>query len=181
MTSSFHCGRPRVARGPVSGSGATVRAGTEASLNPRSLRSWLLNSAPPRGGRPVPAVLEPLEDRVLFALAAAAGGSGYSGTLSTNTSIRKQQLVCDPAEPKQGSTSTLYDPSMVTLTGVMPGPGYNNLGFIGHVEVRLRSGNTLLQPLVAFFQNPLGTETGYVQMQYRLSGSAGQITPPAGY
>ena len=118
---------------------------------------------------------------MLFALAAAAGGSGYSGTLSTNTSIRKQQLVCDPAEPKQGSTSTLYDPSMVTLTGVMPGPGYNNLGFIGHVEVRLRSGNTLLQPLVAFFQNPLGTETGYVQMQYRLSGSAGQITPPAGY
>src|SRR5687768_453094 len=101
-----------------------------------------------RSARSVPAsarhVCEPLEERVLFALASATGGSGYSGTLSSNLSIRKQQLICDPAEPVQGSTSVLYDASKVTLTGLVPGPGYNNLGFVGLVEVRLANGNTVL-------------------------------------
>src|SRR2546423_14087625 len=54
-------------------------------------------------------VAEPLEERLLMALARAAGGSGYSGTLSTNTAIRQQQLICDPAEPAAGSTSVQYE------------------------------------------------------------------------
>jgi Ca2+-binding RTX toxin-like protein len=124
---------------------------------------------------------EYLEERLLFALAKATGGSGYSGTLSSNTAIRQQQLICDPIAPVAGSTSVRYDASKVSLTGLIPGPGYNNFGFIGLVEVRLTNGNTLLQPYAAYRQNPLGTETGYAQVLYKLEGSAGQITPPGGY
>src|SRR6478672_6506612 len=80
-------------------------------------------------------VCEFLEDRILFALAKASGGSGYSASLSTNSVIRQQQLICDPAEPIAGSTSVLYDASKVTLTGLIPGPGYDNFGFVGFVEV----------------------------------------------
>ena len=38
-----------------------------------------------------------MEERVLMALAKAAGGSGVSCNLSTNPTIRQQQLICDPA------------------------------------------------------------------------------------
>lgn len=122
-------------------------------------------------------LIERLEERVLFALA----GTGYSGTLSSNASIRKQQLICDPAEPKEGSTSVRYDPSVVTLSGVIPGPGYDNLGFIGLIEVRSSGGNTILQPLVAWLNNRNFEETGYVQIRYKLQGNAGQLAPPSGY
>ena len=77
---------------------------------------------------------EPLEERVLMALAKATGGSGCSANLSTNPTIRQQQLICDPASalvaaddqgsaPLQGSTSVSYDPLQVTLLDARPGPG----------------------------------------------------------
>src|SRR5437762_496590 len=98
----------------------------------------------------VPCAAEALEERVLFALALASGGSGYSANLSTNPVTREYQLTCDPAVPKAGSTSVTYDPKVVHLTGFVAAQGYNNLGFIGYVEV-LPPGATksVLQPLVA--------------------------------
>jgi hypothetical protein len=124
---------------------------------------------------------EPLEQRLLCALSKSAGGSGYSGTLSTNTATRQQQLICDPDEPAAGSTSVLYDAQKVTLAGLIPGPGYDNFGFVGLVEVRLANGTTVLQPYSAFRNAPLGRETGYAQVVYKLEGTAGQLAPPAGY
>ncbi|HEX8913421.1 MAG TPA: hypothetical protein VF796_13755 [Humisphaera sp.] len=129
----------------------------------------------------VPTLCEPLEERLLFALAKAAGGSGYSANLSSNLAIRQQQLICDPDEPKQGSTSVLYDASKVTVAGLIPGPGYDNLGFIGLIEVRLANGNTILQPYSSFRVAPNGTETGYAQVVYKLTGTAGQLSPPTGF
>jgi Ca2+-binding RTX toxin-like protein len=129
-----------------------------------------------------PCATEALEPRLLMAAARSAGGSGYSGTLSLDPTIQLQQLICDPVEPKAGSTSVSYDPTMVTLIGYQPGPGYDNKGFLGLVEVRPPGGgNTILQPLVAFLSAPLGRETGYVQVQYALQGRAGQIQPPSGW
>ena len=131
------------------------------------------------GGRAC--VVESLEGRVLMALAAAAGGSGYSGQLSNNSAIRKQQLTCDPNEPQSGSTSVQYDASLVTLTGANQGPGYTLTG--GFVQVQALDGQQrFLQPLFGasgFLANPLGRETGYVQVQYQRStqGQPGQIAP----
>src|SRR5687767_7505407 len=126
-------------------------------------------------------VVETLEGRVLMALAAAAGGSGYSGQLSNNSAIRKQQLTCDPNEPLSGSTSVQYDASLVTLTGASPGPGYMVTGAFVQVQA-LDGQQLLLQPLFGpngFLQSPRGRETGYVQVQYQRStqGTPGQIPP----
>ena len=91
---------------------------------------------------------EPLEERVLMALAKAAGGSGTSCNLSTNPTIRQQQLICDPASslvtaaaddpgsaPLSGSTSVSYDARVVSLIDVGAGPGYDNESFQVLVEV----------------------------------------------
>ena len=67
---------------------------------------------------------EPLEERLLMALSKAGGGSGLSGTLSTNPTIRQQQLICDPDPPDVGSTSVMYNPAMSLLAGITDGPGY---------------------------------------------------------
>ncbi|QOV92169.1 PKD domain-containing protein [Humisphaera borealis] len=150
--------------------------------------------------------IEPLEDRVLYALAKTAGGSGYSGTLSTNTAIKKQQLISDPDEPIAGSTSVQYNPALVHLSGAIPGPGYNNSYFKAVVEVSVKTKccghdddddrrrnsrhrhndscytyKKMLQPLTSFLTTPWGTETGYAQVSYKLTGTAGQIAPPSGY
>src|SRR5688500_12043403 len=95
----------------------------------------LRRTPPTPGGRLVACVAEALEGRLLMAVAAAAGGSGYSGQLSANPAIRRQQLAVDPDEPQRGSTSVLYDAARVTLTGAFAGPGYNNPNFGGFVEV----------------------------------------------
>jgi hypothetical protein len=116
-----------------------------------------------------------------MALAAAAGGSGYSGQLSNNAAIRKQQLTCDPNEPMSGSTSVQYDASLVTLTNANPGPGYTLTA--GFVQVQTLDGQQrFLQPLFGpngFLASPLGRETGYVQVKYQRStqGEPGQIAP----
>src|SRR5437868_5765820 len=88
---------------------------------------------------------EPLEERLLFAMAKAAGGSGYSANLSKNAVIRQQQLICDPAEPVQGSTSVQYEADKVTLSAFAYGPGYGPLGNLtGVVEVE-KDGKRSLQ------------------------------------
>lgn len=122
---------------------------------------------------------ESLEGRILFAL---AGTGTYSGTLSSNLSIRKQQLICDPPLPVKGSTSLLYDASKVTLTDIVPGPGYDNFGFVGLIELKLKNGNTVLHPFNAYQSNPnLGRETGYAQVLYKLEGEAGDMPIATGY
>lgn len=111
------------------------------------------------------------------ALSRAAGGSGYSGTLSSKPAVRQQQLICDPVEPIRGSTSVLYESELVTLDGFQYGPGYGPLnGLTAVVEVQVGKG-TRLQNLASFLDNPQGSETGYVQVYYELIGGAGQIAP----
>src|SRR4051812_29698526 len=88
------------------------------------------------------------------ALAKRAGGSGLSGQLSCNKAIRKQQLIADPNEPDAGSTSVLYDPSTVTLSGLNFGPGFSGRAV---VEVR-NGGETMLEDFFAFQKSPLGQE-----------------------
>src|SRR5215218_1592551 len=85
-----------------------------ATLRPRRASGDPFATTPARRAA---CLAEPLEERVLFALAAATGGSGYSADLSSNATIRQQQLICDPIEPKAGSTSVQYDPKVVRLTG----------------------------------------------------------------
>lgn len=123
------------------------------------------------------------------ALAKKAGGSGLSGTLSSNKAIRKQQLICDPDEPTGGSTSVRYDPAVVSISGFGFGPGYAGTAF---VEVSAAGGQrTTLVELDDYLSEPFGTQTGYVQVRFGeppattavVSPSAlhGQIAPPDGY
>jgi len=124
------------------------------------------------------------------ALAKRRGGSGLSGSLSSNPTIRQQQLICDPAAgveaaaidpnvsalaqgaPRRGSDSVNYDPSVVSLTGIQLGTGYAGSG---RVEVRAGEG-TFLQDLTAFLKKPAGTETGYVQLFFH-HGARGNLPP----
>jgi hypothetical protein len=132
------------------------------------------------------------------ALSRQGGGAGYSGTLSRNRAIRKQQLICDPATgggsslvpqvvnpqpgaPVAGSTSVTYDPSIVHLSGFLDGPSY---GGSGVVAVDTGEG-IVLEDIALYVEMPFGKEVGYVQWNYErpLTGGtpAGQLTPPAGY
>jgi hypothetical protein len=126
------------------------------------------------------------------ALAKSSGGSGYSGTLSKNKSIRQQQVIADPAAsgaPTDGSTSITYDPSIVSLVDAIAGPSY----FISGVVGVNGEGGPFLQDLFSFLEEPDGNETGYVQVSYTqtpvasfakkalAAASAGQLTPPSGY
>jgi hypothetical protein len=119
------------------------------------------------------------------ALAKKLGGSGFSGHLSSNKAIRKQQLICDPDEPTDGSTSVQYDPNIVSLSGLILGPGYT-----GRAVVEVQSGGSFrLQDLNSFLKAPAGTQTGYAQIFYTDGSQAGggpaplhgQLTQPARY
>jgi hypothetical protein len=122
------------------------------------------------------------------AAARRAGGSGYSGALSSNPATRQHQLACDPIMPISGSTSVLYNPAIVTLStpdvsnafSLIAGPGYSVTGF---VEI-LSDGVRRLQEIDDGQFFPQGAETGYVQVLYTLIGSGtetGQIAPPEGF
>jgi len=124
------------------------------------------------------------------ALAAAAGGSGASGTLSKNKAIRKQQLICDPDEPVSGSLSVSYNPAVVTLSALIFGPGY---GGSGSIEIDNGEGTQMVS-LGSWLAEPFGTQTGYVQVSFSepiitidnapaaaAPSTHGQITPPTGY
>src|SRR4051812_50219435 len=93
------------------------------------------------------------------ALARLTGGA-YSGTLSRNKAIRKQQLIVDPAgtggplsmgAPRRGSTSINYDPTIVTVAGLELGQGY---GGSGVVEGRGSGGNPPLPGNKKFLPAP---------------------------
>lgn len=126
------------------------------------------------------------------ASAAAArrqGGSGYSGVLSSNPSLRAQQLACDPDFPISGSTSVIYNPAIVSLgsdlgnglgDSLIAGSGYSVTGLVEVVNDGVRR----LQPLTpgsAF--DPVGQETGYVQVVYTLldGGEPGEVSLPQGF
>jgi hypothetical protein len=129
-----------------------------------------------------PASVEGLEERVLMAMSLKVGGSGYSNLLASDTaSVRQQKLIIDPPDALAGSVSTLYDASKVTVTGAAPGPGYENANFQALVEVRSPTGATRLQLLPEFLQRPLGTETGYVQLHFQLTGTPGKVRLPGGW
>jgi hypothetical protein len=125
----------------------------------------------------VPAVCALFPASAHAALSKAAGGSGYSGTLSKNPAVRQQQLICDPPEPIRGSTSVLYEADKVSISDFAYGPGYGPLNNLGAtIEVRVGD-DTRMQDLFSFFQSPAGEETGYLQVSYALDGGAGQILP----
>lgn len=118
------------------------------------------------------------------ALAKASGGSGTSGVLSSNPTIRRQQLICDPLNPSGGSYSIQYDPSVVSydfgsLTAVT---GYTitsafiarDFGTPGSPKPQLVDINSS-----AGFNN---AETGYIQVFFQQSGAGYQApTVPGGY
>ena len=55
---------------------------------------------------------------------ALAGHPSYSANLSVNATIRKQQLICDPAgSVYSGSMSTLYQPGLVSFDNIGAVPG----------------------------------------------------------
>jgi hypothetical protein len=96
-------------------------------------------------------------------------GSRYGGTLSTNTSISTQQLTADPASILQGSMSTEYDPSLVSLQSLIPNEFFHVSALIG---VRLPGDPPATERFVtdtAFFGGlPAGvTETGYLQVSFQ--------------
>ena len=121
---------------------------------------------------------EPLEERVLMAMSLKAGGSGFSNLLATDSAaVRQQKLIIDPPEPRAGSTSSLYDPKLVTVRGATPGPGYENDFFAAFVGVQVGQ-LTQLQRIEEFLREPAGPETGYLQVRYQLTGQAGKMIPP---
>jgi len=76
------------------------------------------------------------------ARAALAGHPSYSANLSVNAALRKQQLICDPlGSVFSGSTSTLYQPGRVSLSGLLPVTGFNIVN--SYVEVRPFSGQNV--------------------------------------
>ena len=97
-------------------------------------------------------------------------GSSYGGTLSTNTSLSTQQLTSDPASVLQGSVSTEYDPSIVSLQSLIPSEFFHVSALIG---VRLPGDPPATERFVtdtAFFGGGLPTglsETGYLQVSFQ--------------
>jgi hypothetical protein len=97
-------------------------------------------------------------------------GSSYGGTLSTNKSISTQQLTADPVTVLRGSTSTTYDPCVVSLDGLEALDGFHiTKAFVG---VSYDHGAT--EKLLCFDdyknaeqqQQHCFQETGYLQVFY---------------
>jgi hypothetical protein len=118
-------------------------------------------------------------------LAALAGGSGTSGVLSSNPTIRKQQLLCDPLNPSAGSYSVKYDPGLVSYDfgSLTPVTGYTitsayisrDFGTPGAPKPQLVDINT-----TAFLDVP---ESGYIQVFFQENSGVGYQPPstPPGY
>jgi hypothetical protein len=121
------------------------------------------------------------------ALAKKAGGSGLSGTLSSNPAVRRQQLIADPDYPTAGQTSIAYNPGIVSVSGLDFGPGYG-----GSASVEVTSDNeTYLVDLAQYLAQPFGQQTGYLQVRFNepvitqaaivAPGGHGQIAVAAGF
>jgi hypothetical protein len=118
---------------------------------------------------------------------ALAGHPSYSANLSANSSIRKQQLICDPfGSVYSGSTSTLYQPGRVSLSGLQAVTGFDIVN--SYVEVKPFTGQSIepvqinqtgwLITTSDFFSRGGGStfmETGYLQTFFKRSpGSVDQ-------
>jgi len=115
-------------------------------------------------------------------LAKLSGGSGYSADLSKNKGIRHQQLIVDPAEaPISGSASTTYNPCVVSLSGLTFGPGYTGQGFVEEEKTCDYKTRVFLQNINSFLVCPEGKQTGYVQVDFTLIGTAGTMSPQQGF
>ncbi len=137
------------------------------------------------------------------ALAAALGGAGFSGSLSSNSTLARQQLICDPDAPDIGSTSVTYNPSVSLFLEIQNGPGYGapNGGSYplggGYVELT-KSGTTYLQPIGPYLnllteagrkggpgfngtEATYGFETGYLQIFFQKIGTPGSASIAPGY
>jgi hypothetical protein len=93
-------------------------------------------------------------------------GSSYGGTLSTSTSLSTQQLTADPVTVLRGSTSTTYDPCVVSLDNLEALDGFHiTKAFVG---VTYDHGET--EKLLCFddYKNSehCFKETGYLQVFY---------------
>lgn len=127
-------------------------------------------------------------DASFAGIAKAAGGSGFSGNLSSNKTLRKQQLIADPSyAATTGSTSISYNPNLVTLTDVAAGPGYvitsANVAeqVSGSSDSSSSQAYTVIQSVSDFLSSPEGTQTGYVQVSYMLTGTPGTMSPSSGF
>jgi hypothetical protein len=138
---------------------------------------------------------EALEPRLLFALAAASGGSGLSANLSSNLVIRHQQLICDPAigtttitaaldpttAPVSGAYSVSYNPALVTLFDVQPATGYTVDYNASQIAGNSDSFNGEA-PLSSYIGSPGGfTEFGNVDVHFTLTGTPGQQPLSGGF
>src|SRR5262249_51470316 len=115
---------------------------------------------------------------------AAAGHPGYSANLSSNKSLRQQQLLCDPAFATDGSTSTLYYAAISSIQEVDAYPGFGITGVYVQVYTDGTSHGTDTiysgPPIAAVTDIPSilsgAPETGLVQVYWQilsLPGSAG--------
>jgi hypothetical protein len=107
--------------------------------------------------------------------------SAYSASLfgkKNLTATQTQTLTCDPDEPLAGSTSTLYDPSIVTVSGFGRGPGYivnPNSPFPSGFGIELfnaasPNGKALVD-LGQYLDSPVRAgQTGYLRMYFQVSG-----------
>ena len=125
----------------------------------------------------------------------ALGGSGYSGTLSSNPSIRQQQLLCDPPGTLLGgSMTTQYDTNVVTFAGSQNENGYTNSLFVAVEPIinigavsDIPQGSTGSPEWVSeamYLALPSSfVELGFVQdfFQSTVNSTSGHAMPPPGF
>jgi hypothetical protein len=106
-------------------------------------------------------------------------GSSYGGTLSTSTSLSTQQLTADPASILQGSMSTEYDPTLVSLQSLIPNEFFHVSALIG-VHLPGDPTERFVTDTAFFGGLPAGaTETGYLQVSFqRFAGFDTQASIP---
>ena len=103
------------------------------------------------------------------ALALASGGSGTSANLSSNPTIRKHQLLCDPLNPAGGSYSVSYDPNVVSYDfgSLESVPGYTiTSAFISRNFGTVTSPNPVLVDINNSSSSNM-PETGYIQVFFQ--------------
>jgi hypothetical protein len=95
-------------------------------------------------------------------------GSRYGGTLSTNTSLSTQQLTADPVTVLRGSTSTTYDPRIVSLDSISALEGFHvTKAFVGVTYNHGETEKLLCYAEYRELQNSdCFKETGYLQVFY---------------
>lgn len=97
------------------------------------------------------------------------------------TASQQNTVICDPVAPEDGSTSIFYDRDFATefgttrmsITGLMPGPGYSVSGLV-EVQIFLSESEnflTVYQNLADFVEQPAGLETGYAQVFFTRNDS----------